>query len=63
METTTTTPVRLPLTAVELQAMIKERAFEISQLRIEENREGTAEEDWRQAAAEIEAFVAVEPEC
>lgn len=58
-----TTPVTLPLTAVELEAMIRERAYELSQLRLEEKRAGTPEEDWRQAAAEIEAFVAVEPEC
>lgn len=61
MDTTryTTGPVVPTIDEAELTAMIRERAHELSLIRQDENREGSPEEDWAQAAAEIEPFVNV----
>lgn len=53
-------PTRLTLDEADLAAMIRERALRLSEIRREEGREGSPEEDWAQAASEIEPFVEVE---
>ena len=40
--------------------MIRERAFELAELRRSENREGSPGEDWAQASSEIAPFVEVD---
>lgn len=52
--------ILLTVDETELRAMIRERAFEISQIRQGEHLEGTADDDWYQAAHEIEPFVVVD---
>ena len=53
-------PTRLSLDQSELQAMIRERAFELFALRQEEGRDGSPQEDWDEAAAEIAPYVSVD---
>lgn len=49
--------ILLTVDETELRAMIRERAFELSQIRQGELLEGSPDDDWFQAAQEIEPFV------
>jgi hypothetical protein len=54
----------MPLPVVdsaEYEQMIRERAYELYQARLEAHEAEDPEEDWDAAVAEIETFVTVEP--